>query len=83
MAIPLHAVHIYQKPKVGNGFLRRLQAFNYQHSINAIGGFDTASCDVALRSVDEAQQFLDQYIGNRVAIYVDNPSRSGKGSSTG
>lgn len=73
MSIPLHTLSLYQKPKLGNGFIRRLQVYNYKHSINAVGGFDTASCDIALRSVSEMQQFLDQYIGNRVAFYVDNP----------
>lgn len=73
MAIPAHNLHLYQKPALGAGFLKRLQTFNYRHEINANGWYDTASCDVAIRSKDEAQQFLDQYIGNRVAIYVDNP----------
>lgn len=73
MPIPLHTAHIYQKPKLGNTFIQRLLVYNYEHSIDAIGGFDSAAFDVALRSVDEAQQFLDQYLGNRVAIFVDNP----------
>lgn len=68
-----HTIHIYQKPAIGNDFLSRRLVYNYRHSINAIGGFDTASCDIAVRSRDEGQQFLDQYIGNRVAFYVDNP----------
>lgn len=68
-----HTLHVYNKPVLGTTFIRRLYAYNYRHSINAIGGFDTASCDIALRSRDEAQQFLDQYLGNRVAFFVDNP----------
>jgi hypothetical protein len=73
MTIPVHVLNLYQKPALGTTLLSRIQTYNYKHSINAIGGFDTASCDIAIRSRDEGQQFLDQYLGNRVAIYVDNP----------
>jgi hypothetical protein len=73
MSIPPHALNIYQKPAVGDSFLKRLSVYNYRHTIAAVGGFDTASCDIAIRSREEGQQFLDQYIGNRVAFYVDNP----------
>lgn len=68
-----HTMKIYQKPAVGDDFVKRLNVYNYRHTIAAIGGFDTASCDIAIRSRDEGQEFLDQYIGNRVAFYVDNP----------
>lgn len=68
-----HNLHIYQKPAIGNAFLSRLPVYNYRHTIAAIGGFDTASCDIAIRSREEGQKFLDQYLGNRVAFYVDNP----------
>lgn len=68
-----HTMNIHEKPAIGDGFLRRLPVYNYRHTIAAVGGFDTASCDIAIRSRDEGQQFLDQYIGNRVAFYVDNP----------
>lgn len=73
MSIPSHTLNLYQKPKLGNSPVNRFPVYNYKHSINAIGGFDTASFAIALRSVSEMQQFLDQYLGNRVAIYVDNP----------
>lgn len=69
----LHTLNLYQKPKLGSAFVRRFQTYNYRHKISANGWYDTASCDVRLSSADEAQQFLDQNIGNRVAIYVDNP----------
>lgn len=68
-----HTLNLYQKPAIGNAFVKRLPVYNYRHTIAAVGGFDTASCDIAIRSRDEGQQFLDQYIGNRVAFYVDNP----------
>lgn len=68
-----HTLNLYQKPALGSGYLLRLPVYNYRHTIAAVGGFDTASFDIAVRSRDEGQQFLDQYIGNRIAIYVDNP----------
>lgn len=68
-----HILQLYEKPAQGNDFIQSLPTYDYKHSINAIGGFDTASFDIALRSVDDQQQFLDQYLGNRVAIYADNP----------
>jgi hypothetical protein len=68
-----HTLNLYQKPARGNAFLKRFNVYNYRHTIAAVGGFDTASCDIAVRSRDEGQQFLDQYIGNRVAFYGDNP----------
>jgi hypothetical protein len=68
-----HTMNLYQKPALGDTFVNRFPVYNYRHTIAAVGGFDTASCDIAIRSRDEGQQFLDQYIGNRVAFYVDNP----------
>lgn len=73
MPIPPHSLHIYQKPKQGNDFLKRYPVFNYRHSINAVGWFDTASCEIAVRSIKEGEIFLQDYIGNRVAFFVDNP----------
>lgn len=69
----LHALNLYEKPSAGDTFLKRFFVYNYRHKISAVGGFDTASCDIAIGSRDEGQQFLDQYLGNRVAFYVDNP----------
>lgn len=67
-----HLLHIYQKPKLGRAFVRRFTAYNYRHKLSAVGWFDTASCDLAIPH-DQAELFLDQHIGNRVAVYVDNP----------
>lgn len=69
-----HSMSLYQKPMLGNTFLKRFPVYNYRHTIAAVGGFDTASCDIALRSRDEGIDFLDKFIGNRVAFYVDNPA---------
>lgn len=70
----LHTLNIHQKPKLGTAFIRRDTAYNYNHSISAVGGYDTASCDIAVRNRDEGMYFLEQFIGNRVAVYVDNPA---------
>jgi len=72
MAIPPHYLHIYQKPKQGNSFLRRYPVYNYRHNINIVGWFDTASADLAVSDKD-GEAFLQDYIGNRVAVFVDNP----------
>jgi len=72
-AVCSHTLNLYQKPAIGNGFAKRLPVYNYRHTIDGVGGFDTASCDIAVRSRDEGQEFLDQFIGNRVAFYADNP----------
>lgn len=69
-----HTLNIYEKPAIGDDFLRRLPVYNYRHTIAAVGGFDTASCDIAIRSREEGQEFLDRFIGNRVAVFVDNPA---------
>ncbi|HEX2908162.1 MAG TPA: hypothetical protein VHO69_14930 [Phototrophicaceae bacterium] len=68
-----HYLNLYQKPKAGNRFIRRYRVYNYKHKISALGGFDTALCDVAI-PLNQAELFLDQYLGNRIAIYVDNPA---------
>jgi hypothetical protein len=67
-------LHLYEKPKAGNGFLGRFTAQNYKHRISAVGWFDSATCDIIPRSRAAPEQFVDQYLGNRVAIYVDNPA---------
>lgn len=73
MAIPTHWIHIYQRPAQGTSFLKRYPVYNYQHTIVNQGWFDTASCDIAVRSQNEGSNILNQYLGAFVAIYVDNP----------
>lgn len=66
-----HTLNLYQKPKLGNAFVGRYSIFNYKHRILAMGGFDTASCQIALdRKAGETA--LEQWVGRRVAIYVQN-----------
>jgi len=73
MPIPQHWIHVYQRPKQGTSFIKRYPTYNYQHSIAVQGWFDTASCDIAVRSQSEANDILNTYLGCYVAIYVDNP----------
>lgn len=72
MTIFPHHLHIYEKPKLGNSFISRHLAYNYTHTISAMGWYDTASCNIKLTD-KQAEMALDQWIGNRVAFYVDNP----------
>ncbi len=73
MPIPQHTIHIYQRPAQGSSFLKRYPVYNYQHSIVNQGWFDTASCDIAVRSQNEGSDILNNYLGAFVAVYVDNP----------
>lgn len=73
MAIPNHSIHVFQRPAQGNDFIKRYPTYNYQHTISAMGWFDTASCDIAVSGEAEGQRILEQYLGCFVQIYVDNP----------
>lgn len=73
MAYIDHKIHIFQRPAQGTSFIKRYSTYNYQHTISAQGWFDTASCDIAVTGVVEAQQILEQYLGCFVQIFVDNP----------
>lgn len=73
MAVPIHTLSVFQRPKEGSGFQRRVIALNYNHSIAAQGGYDTASCDIAVRSQGEGQDYLNNYLGCFVQAFADNP----------
>lgn len=73
MATFPHWLHIYDKPALGNAFIIRRVALAYRHKISAMGWYDTASCDIAVSQKD-GELFYENYLGNRVAIYVDNPA---------
>lgn len=75
MAIPQHRIHVYQRPAQGSNFVKSFPAYNYQHSIISRGWFDTASCDLAVRSEGEGQDILNNYLGAFVAVYADNPAQ--------
>lgn len=68
-----HYVHIYQRPAQGSAFIERRLAYGYRHRISAVGGFDTMSCALTPLSLDEGKDFVNNYLGCRVAVYVDDP----------
>lgn len=73
---PAHFVNIYDNPLAATGtqgtrFERRLQAYNYTHSISAFGGFDTMTCTFAV-DIETAEAILINNLGSRVACYVDD-----------
>ena len=73
MSSPAHFVHVFQKPKQGNGFIQRLPVSQYKHKISAMGGFDT--CQFRLNvGITQAERIIEQWVGNRIAAYVDNPA---------
>lgn len=69
---PVHYLNVYQRLKTGTAFIRRFPIFNYQHTITNQGWFDTASCDIAVRSQGEGMGILNTYLGCFIAVYVDN-----------
>lgn len=68
-----HYLHVYQKPALGSAFLKRYPALSYKHRILANGGFDTASCVLPV-SRAEGETIFENYVGNRAAVYVNNPA---------
>lgn len=74
MSIPAHYLHVYDKPTIGTGHVKRKQAYNYRHQISANGWFDTASCDLAMTPI-ESEMALEEWVGNPVKVYVDNPAQ--------
>lgn len=64
-------LNIYQRPNQGSGFLRRYRVYQYQMATAAVGGFDTASCVIAMPRSD-AEDFFSKYDGARVAVFKDS-----------
>lgn len=71
--IPPHILNVYNKPRRGSQYIKRLLTSNYRHTISANGWYDTATCDLVVTSISEAEDFVSSYIGNRVAVFVDDP----------
>ena len=72
-----HWLYIYEKPALVNGgkpdvLYKTFRAYQYKHKISAFGGFDSANCEIDV-DMTEAQDIANRYIGNRVAVFVDNP----------
>lgn len=79
-----HWIHVYEKPKKvisGNWpqvnyaerYYGRYLAYDYKHKISAFGGDDTASARLMVPK-SEAEIIFGDYVGNRVAVYADNPN---------
>lgn len=73
MKIPTHMLHVYMKPKVGSDFLRAYPTMRYKHRIAAMGGCDTMSNTLMVARA-EAEFVYETFVGNRVAVFVDNPA---------
>ena len=69
-----HTISIYQRPAQGSAFVRQYPIYRYRHRISAIGGFDTASCQITAPSRVSADLFLEQHLGAFVKVYADNPA---------
>ncbi|NJL54398.1 hypothetical protein HC928_03815 [bacterium] len=81
-----HWVQVYNKPKqqafdpfskgvlVGRRYVTQWQALGYRHKISAFGGFDSAQFRIAIERTG-AEAVLLEYLGNEVAVIVDNPVR--------
>ena len=71
-------VHLYNKPKqqVSNGlqFIQRYPVFGYKHQIDAMGWFDSMRCEIPVTKY-EGENFIQDYLGNEVRVYFDNPNR--------
>lgn len=75
MAFLPHYINIYDNPlntTKSGAFLGRYLAHNYKHTIRAMGWFDAAECELAVRA-DQAERIFEDYIGARVSVYVDTP----------
>lgn len=69
--MPKHTVNVYQRPVEGDSFIGHYEVFNYRHKISAVGGFDTASFDIAIDPHDI--DFWFDRLGCSIFVYVDNP----------
>lgn len=67
-----HSINIRQRPVEGTSFLARYPVANYKHRITAVGGYDTASCEIAV-TPHQAETLIEQYIGCAVNVYARNP----------
>lgn len=72
-SVPEHTLNLYGKPRRSTAFIKRYVTMNYRHTISANGGFDTASCNLHVRSLADAEFFFAEYLGNYVSITVENP----------
>lgn len=68
-----HTINIYQRPAQGSAFVARYPVTGYRHRITAMGGYDTASCQISAPGY-AADLFLERHLGALVRVYADNPA---------
>lgn len=79
-----HQIVVYKKPReaisgtrtvpiIDDRILGTYDAYNYKHQIIAMGGDDSASCELGVTK-DEAFEIFGAYLGNRIQAFVNNPS---------
>jgi hypothetical protein len=73
MSIPTHRINIFGKPRQSYDLFGQYNVTNYRHKLAAIGGYDTASCNLAV-SKAEAELIFANFIGNAITVHVDDPT---------
>lgn len=71
-SVPTHRLFVYQKPRLGTGFIDQYRVANYKHKLNYQGGYESASCTLMVGQTEAERVFRD-FIGNAVTIHVDDP----------
>lgn len=69
---PRHYMNVYQKPAQGDDFLERLELTGYTHTLSSHGSDMTMKANVMVTE-ERAEAMYERYVGNRIAVYVDNP----------
>lgn len=71
-------VNIFRRPSLATSgdtaLLARYIALNYRHRITAMGWYETAACEV-LPPAMQYGTLIDDYIGARVMVYGNDPTR--------
>lgn len=71
-AAPIY-LNIYDRPLSGTRLRLRTEALQYRHRINAVGGFDTASCAIMVRPPSVRYELIQELLGARVELYRHSP----------
>lgn len=71
-SFPNHMMLLCGKPRLGSSYIRQTPIFNYRHRKLAVGGDDSASGTLAI-SMNEAEWWYENTIGNGVMVFVDDP----------
>lgn len=70
--IPEHMLLLYEKPRLGGSYIRQIPVYAYRHRKVAIGGDDSASCQLFV-SYNEAEWWYENALGNAGRFFVDDP----------